>query len=64
MDREIGEPIFGQGIADPNGQIWSGAMTLEHLGEREAAQAIEVAIVKVLADANAPKTPRRLGIHK
>jgi tartrate dehydrogenase/decarboxylase/D-malate dehydrogenase len=49
--------IFGQGIANPIGQIWSGAMMLEHLGEHDAAQAIEGAIVKVLADANAPKTP-------
>ena len=30
--------IAGQGIANPIGQIWSGAMMLEHLGEAEAAQ--------------------------
>ena len=29
--------IAGQGIANPIGQIWSGAMMLEHLGEAEAA---------------------------
>ena len=29
--------IAGQGIANPIGQIWSGAMMLEHLGETEAA---------------------------
>ena len=29
--------IAGQGIANPIGQIWSGAMMLEHLGEPEAA---------------------------
>jgi tartrate dehydrogenase/decarboxylase / D-malate dehydrogenase len=40
--------IAGQGIANPIGQIWSGAMMLEHLGETEAAQAIVTAIEKVL----------------
>ena len=30
--------IAGKGIANPIGQIWSGAMMLEHLGEREAAR--------------------------
>src|ERR671936_1611674 len=29
--------IAGQGIANPLGAIWSGAMMLEHLGESEAA---------------------------
>ena len=42
--------IYGQGIANPIGQIWSGAMMLEHLGEPEAAQAIVKAIEKVLAE--------------
>ena len=42
--------IAGQGIANPIGQIWSGAMMLEHLGETEAAQAIVSAIEKALAD--------------
>jgi tartrate dehydrogenase/decarboxylase/D-malate dehydrogenase len=41
--------IYGQGIANPIGQIWSGAMMLEHLGEPEAAKAIVVAIETVLA---------------
>jgi tartrate dehydrogenase/decarboxylase/D-malate dehydrogenase len=40
--------IAGQGIANPIGQIWSGAMMLEHLGEAEAAKAIVDAIEKVL----------------
>ena len=40
--------IAGQGIANPIGQIWSGAMMLDHLGEPEAARAIEAAIEKVL----------------
>jgi len=42
--------IAGQGIANPIGQIWSGAMMLEHLGEVEAANAIVKAIEKVLAE--------------
>ena len=32
--------IAGQGIANPIGQIWSGAMMLDHLGEADAAAAI------------------------
>lgn len=48
--------IAGQGIANPVGQIWSGAMMLEHLGESEAAAAIVRAIETVLGDARAPKT--------
>jgi tartrate dehydrogenase/decarboxylase/D-malate dehydrogenase len=48
--------IAGQGIANPVAQIWSGAMMLEHLGEKEAAADIEMAIAKVLAE-NGPKTP-------
>ena len=42
--------IAGKGIANPVGQIWSAAMMLEHLGEVEAAAAIERAIERVLAD--------------
>jgi tartrate dehydrogenase/decarboxylase / D-malate dehydrogenase len=42
--------IAGQGIANPIGQIWSGAMMLEHLGEREAAGAVEAAIASVLRE--------------
>ena len=42
--------IAGQGIANPIGQIWSGAMMLEHLGESEAAAAIVKAIERVLAE--------------
>ncbi len=44
--------IAGKGIANPVAQIWSGAMMLEHLGEREAADAVEQAIFKVLAHSN------------
>jgi tartrate dehydrogenase/decarboxylase/D-malate dehydrogenase len=49
--------IAGKGVANPIGQIWSGAMMLEHLGEREAATAVEGAIEAVLADPAGPRTP-------
>jgi tartrate dehydrogenase/decarboxylase/D-malate dehydrogenase len=42
--------IAGQGIANPIGQIWSGAMMLDHLGEPEASAAIVKAIEKVLVE--------------
>ncbi len=44
--------IAGQGIANPIGQIWSGAMMLEHLGEAEAAAAIVRAIERLLAESD------------
>jgi tartrate dehydrogenase/decarboxylase / D-malate dehydrogenase len=47
--------IYGKNIANPIGQIWSGAMMLEHLGHRMAADAIVKAIESVLADG--PRTP-------
>src|SRR5438067_2758003 len=43
--------IAGRGIANPIGQIWSGAMMLDHLGESAAASAVERAIAEVLAEA-------------
>ena len=42
--------IAGRNIANPIGQIWSGAMMLEHLGEAAAGAAIVRAIERVLAD--------------
>jgi len=42
--------IAGQGISNPIGQIWSGAMMLEHLGHKDAADAIVTAIEKLLKD--------------
>ena len=42
--------IAGKGIANPIGQIWSGAMMLEHLGHPEAAQGIMTAIEVVLTE--------------
>jgi len=38
--------IAGQNISNPYGQIWSGALMLEHLGETEAAADIMKAIDK------------------
>jgi tartrate dehydrogenase/decarboxylase / D-malate dehydrogenase len=42
--------IAGKGVANPIGQIWSGAMMLDHLGESDAAGAIVAAVEKVLAE--------------
>ena len=50
--------IAGQGIANPIGQIWSGAMMLEFLGHKDAHDAVLAAIEKVLIPTSgAPKTP-------
>ena len=42
--------IAGKGIANPIGQIWSGAMMLNFLGEHEASKTIENSIEKTLAN--------------
>ena len=42
--------IAGQGVANPIGQIWSGAMMLDHLGEKDAGRAIVDAIERVLGE--------------
>lgn len=42
--------IAGQNIANPIGQIWSGAMMLDHLGAPDAARTIMTAIETVLRD--------------
>jgi tartrate dehydrogenase/decarboxylase/D-malate dehydrogenase len=56
------EPVHGsapdiafRGVANPIGQIWSGALMLEHLGHPEAAAAVLQAIETVLVDG--PRTP-------
>ncbi|MEO8122635.1 MAG: tartrate dehydrogenase [Burkholderiales bacterium] len=50
--------IAGRGIANPIGQIWSGALMLDFLGHRDAHDAIVGAIEHVLAaGAHAPLTP-------
>ena len=48
--------IAGKGMANPIGQIWSGAMMLRHLGEAAAADAIERGIERVLGEGG-PRTP-------
>jgi tartrate dehydrogenase/decarboxylase/D-malate dehydrogenase len=47
--------IAGRNVANPIGQIWSGAMMLEHLGHPDAAQAIVEAIEAILIEG--PRTP-------
>jgi tartrate dehydrogenase/decarboxylase/D-malate dehydrogenase len=42
--------IAGQGIANPVGQVWAGAMMLEHLGHKEAGAAMVGAIERVLSE--------------
>jgi tartrate dehydrogenase/decarboxylase/D-malate dehydrogenase len=56
--------IAGQGVANPVGQIWSAALMLDHLGERQAAAAIVAAIETVLAqpESQDPR-PRRPAVH-
>jgi tartrate dehydrogenase/decarboxylase/D-malate dehydrogenase len=51
--------IAGKRIANPIGQIWSGAMMLEHLGRKDAADAIVKAIEVVLKEG--PRTPDMSG---
>ncbi|MDQ1559663.1 MAG: isocitrate dehydrogenase, partial [Pyrinomonadaceae bacterium] len=42
--------IAGQGIANPTALLQSGILMLRHLGERDAAQKIETAMLKVFTD--------------
>ena len=42
--------IYGQNIANPIGQIWSGAMMLDHFGHKDAAEAVVRAIETVLTE--------------
>jgi tartrate dehydrogenase/decarboxylase / D-malate dehydrogenase len=42
--------IFGKAVANPIGQIWSGAMMLEFLGQKAAADAIVKAIETVITE--------------
>lgn len=51
--------IYGKGIANPIGQIWSGAMMLDFLGYPQAAQEVVKAIETVLE--NGPRTPDMKG---
>jgi tartrate dehydrogenase/decarboxylase/D-malate dehydrogenase len=47
--------IAGRFICNPIGQIWSGAMMLEHMGEVEAGRAI-VAAIETLLREGGPRT--------
>ncbi|MFJ4336231.1 MULTISPECIES: tartrate dehydrogenase [unclassified Streptomyces] len=49
--------IAGRGIANPVGQIWSGAMMLEHLGEAAAAAGVLAAVESVLEQRPEVLTP-------
>jgi tartrate dehydrogenase/decarboxylase/D-malate dehydrogenase len=42
--------IAGKGLANPVGQIWSGAMMLDHLGHPEAAAHLQAAFESALRD--------------
>ena len=42
--------IAGKGIANPIGAIWAGALMLDHLGERQAHDAIIAAVADALRD--------------
>ncbi len=48
--------IAGTGVANPVAAMWAGAMMLDHLGEREAADRIVRAVEQVLAE-GAVRTP-------
>lgn len=48
--------IAGKGLANPIGQIWSGAMMLDQLGECRAAECIIGSVKKVL-NGRGPRTP-------
>jgi tartrate dehydrogenase/decarboxylase/D-malate dehydrogenase len=49
--------IAGQGVANPIGQVWCGALMLEHLGHPEAGAAVLAAIERVLERGGAALTP-------
>ena len=64
--RSIFEPVHGSApdiagkkIANPIGQIWSGALMLEHLGHPAAAAYVVRAIERVVKDG--PYTPDMKG---
>ncbi|MBK9606055.1 MAG: tartrate dehydrogenase [Betaproteobacteria bacterium] len=57
--------IAGKGVANPIGQIWSGAMLLDHLGYPQAHDAILRAIEAILdPKSGAPRTPDIGGRHR
>jgi tartrate dehydrogenase/decarboxylase/D-malate dehydrogenase len=48
--------IAGRGIANPTAAIWAGAMMLEHLGEKDAAQLVMNALERAL-ESGRSRTP-------
>jgi len=53
--------IAGQGIANPIGQIWCGAMMLDFLGHRDAHDAIMAAVESTLQPGSGAPRTRDLG---
>jgi tartrate dehydrogenase/decarboxylase/D-malate dehydrogenase len=53
--------IYGKNIANPIGQIWCGAMMLEHLGYKPAHDAIIDAIERVMAPGSGAPLTRDMG---
>jgi tartrate dehydrogenase/decarboxylase / D-malate dehydrogenase len=53
--------IAGQNIANPIGQIWCGAMMLEHLGYKAAHDAILNAVERVMAPGSGAPLTRDMG---
>jgi isocitrate dehydrogenase (NAD+) len=53
--------IAGRGVANPTALIQSSVLMLRHIGEREAAERIQSALEKVLAEGNV--STRDLGGH-
>jgi tartrate dehydrogenase/decarboxylase/D-malate dehydrogenase len=54
--------IYGQGISNPIATIWAGAMMLDHLGERQAAQGVIQALESV-TKGHMAATPDMGGSH-
>jgi tartrate dehydrogenase/decarboxylase/D-malate dehydrogenase len=54
--------IAGKGIANPVGAIWTAALMLEHLGEKQAADRLMQAVEHVTA--SGPRTPDLGGTAK
>ena len=53
--------IAGKNIANPIGQIWAGAMMLEHLGHKDAHDAILATIEKVMQPGSHAPLTRDMG---
>lgn len=53
---------YGKGVVSPVAAILSGALMLNHLGEREAAQGIEGAVENILAQGKIPNMTIHSGV--